>query len=1218
MIKKLVDWVRRKIVLSFLGVLALALIVWIEGPLFAWAGSAPLESGTSRWIVIAILFLLWALYWFVRWLRVRLANVTFTRVVAEGAQDAAPGKEQSDADVSALRKRFEEAMAILRKSRVKGRFGSQYVYQLPWYMFVGAPGTGKTTALTHSGLKFPLSTQLGDQAVGGVGGTRNCDWWFTDQAVLIDTAGRYTTQDSQAAVDSGAWLGFLRLLKRYRRRQPLNGVLVAISLSDLALLSETERQAHARAIRKRIRELHDELGVRIPVYVLFTKADLIAGFVEFFDNLGREEREQVWGMTFPLDEGKDDGGAVAAFAPEFDALLTRLNDRMLERVHQEPDIQRRRLIYGFPQQIASLRDVAGEFLNEIFRPSRLEARPLLRGVYLTSGTQDGTPIDRLLGAMASSFGLQRQAVTAFSGTGRSYFLNRLVREVVFGEASLVSLDPKVEARARWTHRAAYAACFLVLLLLGGFWTASYVGNRDLIAQVHGEAQHYDTQYAALLKRGPQDTDLQAVLPALGTLRTMRGGYDARQQATPISLTFGLYQGNKLTTAAIDGYYRALNALLLPRLLARLEVEMQKNLDKPDFLYQALKVYLILGRQGPLDRALVKQWMQADFNATYPGDDQAETRAALMQHVDALLQRPPSPVPLNGPLVAQVRQILTREPIAEYSYNRLLRTARLRDLPEWTVADNAGPEAGRVFELRSGHSLNTGVPGVFTWSGYHTQFLPMLPQVTQDVTEDSWVLGREKRGVAATLAAVSKLRRDVLGLYLDDYTRHWDALIADVTIKPFGNLQEGLTELFALSGPTSPLRELLTNIDQQTQLSRTGATGKAAAQAEAKAAKVGQKVAGFGAFKAREGLTLEQTELEQAIEEGLGGTPGAGGKPVDPAVRVDEHFRQIHNFVNGVKGQPAPMEVAIQKIQALYQNFNQVANAPNQGQALLGLVGGGGAGGGGAAGGAAAQLQDLAKDLPKPIAAMLQTVSASSSSVTASGASQQLSDAWRSKVLPLCNAAFNRYPFVRSSSADVPPDDFAHLLGPGGLIDTFFNDNLKPFVDTTQTPWRWQSADHAKLGLSPGALSEFERAALIRDSLFATGNTVQVRFQLVPVSLDPGLKEVSVTVGGQTLTYNHGPTQAMAFQWPGAGGQTHVVVTMVPLNGQESDLGPFDDAWAMLRLLDASRVIPSGQPDKFQIVFSSPAGQATFELNASSVRNVFTLSALRSFRCPARL
>ena len=129
-----------------------------------------------------------------------------------------------------------------------------------------------------------------------------CDWWFTESAVLIDTAGRYTTQDSDAAVDKAGWLAFLGLLRRTRARQPLNGVLVAIGLSDIATASSAERLAHARAIRRRVHEIYDQLGLRVPVYALFTKADLIAGFTEFFDDLDRERRGQVWGITFPLNK----------------------------------------------------------------------------------------------------------------------------------------------------------------------------------------------------------------------------------------------------------------------------------------------------------------------------------------------------------------------------------------------------------------------------------------------------------------------------------------------------------------------------------------------------------------------------------------------------------------------------------------------------------------------------------------------------------------------------------------------------------------------------------------------------------------------------------------------------------------------------------------------------------------------------------------------------
>ncbi len=131
------------------------------------------------------------------------------------------------AELGDLRDKLRQALVKLRKSKP----GRKHLYELPWYVMIGPPGAGKTTAIVNSGLQFPLADDMGKGAIGGVGGTRNCDWWFTENAVLIDTAGRYTTQESDAVHDNGAWLGFLNLLKKHRSRQPINGAIVAISLS---------------------------------------------------------------------------------------------------------------------------------------------------------------------------------------------------------------------------------------------------------------------------------------------------------------------------------------------------------------------------------------------------------------------------------------------------------------------------------------------------------------------------------------------------------------------------------------------------------------------------------------------------------------------------------------------------------------------------------------------------------------------------------------------------------------------------------------------------------------------------------------------------------------------------------------------------------------------------------------------------------------------------
>ncbi len=189
--------------------------------------------------------------------------------------------------------------------------------------------------------------------------------------------------------------------------------------------------------------------MRFPIYLMLTKLDLVPGFMEFFDALSKEERAQVWGMTFALDDGKSAEGPLQDFQKEFSALEQRLNERLVERLQQERDPARRDLIYGFPQQFAALRQTLQGFLDGVFKPNAFEERALLRGVYFTSGTQEGSPIDRLIGSMAQSMNLDRQQLARQTGTGRSYFIERLFTAVAFAEQGLMGVDPKVERRRKW-------------------------------------------------------------------------------------------------------------------------------------------------------------------------------------------------------------------------------------------------------------------------------------------------------------------------------------------------------------------------------------------------------------------------------------------------------------------------------------------------------------------------------------------------------------------------------------------------------------------------------------------------------------------------------------------------------------------------------------------------------------------------------------------------
>lgn len=362
---------------------------------------------------------------------------------------------------------------------------------------------------------------------------------------MIDTAGRYTTQESDAEADNQGWLNFLALLKKHRKRQPINGAIVAISLSDLSMQDEVTQASHARAIRRRLQELRDRLGVRFPVYVIFTKADLIAGFTEFFDNLGKEAREQVWGFTLPLEKGRSNTSPVAAFDDEFSALLTQLNAQSLERLQQETDHQRRSLIAGFAGQVASVRQVARDFLSAMFEDNKFEHRHMLRGVYFASGTQEGTPIDRLMMGMARTFGIGRQAIGSGKGTGRSYFLTRLFEGVIFREAGLVSADDKVERRYKIARAVAIAATVIAAIAAGSFWLRSFLGNQALIAETAERMNAYEAAAAVIPPSPLSDSDIASTVPALNVLRTLPRNTLVNASGPAGNMGYGLYQGRVL-------------------------------------------------------------------------------------------------------------------------------------------------------------------------------------------------------------------------------------------------------------------------------------------------------------------------------------------------------------------------------------------------------------------------------------------------------------------------------------------------------------------------------------------------------------------------------------------------------------------------------------------------------------------------------------------------
>jgi type VI secretion system protein ImpL len=1028
---------------------------------------------------------------------------------------------------------------------------------------------------------------MGQGAVAGVGGTRLCDWWFTEDAVLIDTAGRYTTQDSDAVVDRAGWTAFLDLIKRTRTRQPLNGVIVAIALSEIGPATRDERLAHARAIRRRVKELEERLAVRLPVYAVFTKADLVAGFTEFFDDLDRDKRAQVWGATLPLAGAE---GTVGGVASEFGTLIERLNTRLFDRLQAERSPERRALIAGFPAQVASLELPLTEFLQEAFGGSRLDPAPMLRGFYFTSGTQEGTPFDRLTGVLARSFGIdQRRAPTLRPAEGRSYFLARLVKEVILGEAMLVSEKPGAARQRLLWRGAGFALPALALLVAGGLlWHSDSDSRRD-IDEMNTALAVYAKTAAGLPLDPVADADLSRILPLLDQARALPHGYDRGKDDGFLWIQFGLSQRGKLAAGARAVYRHALERVLLPRLIWRLEEQMRGAIDRPDYLYEATRVYLMLGAAGPLDRDLVRTWMALDWQATYPGAVMAPAREELSRHLNALFGNRLPQIPLDGALLAAARTTFSRVPLASRVYTRIASSGAAQAIQQWRPADVLGPAGVRVFIRASGKPLADGVPGFYTIEGFHKVLLPALGDATKQIASESWVLGSRSE-IAPNSAEANRLERDVIELYDKEYAKRWDAMLGDLNLVPLRTLEQAAQDLYILGSPQSPIRDLLVAIARQLTLSQP----PPAPPSEA-------------AKSTAEGLAKQLAPDAAGRLKPLLGMQSPGPPPEPPGKKIDDRYRALRDFVG--TGPGAPIDQVLKVIDGLHQQLT--LHATPGAPAPAGPIGGD----------SVQLLRDEAQRDPPPIDRWLEAMAVSANALISGRTRQQAKDAWNapgSGPASLCQKAVNgRYPFVPGAPIDIPMDDFTRLFSPGGLIDGFFNTQLRPYVDTSgDGSWKPHPVDGMPAPVAPADLTQFQKAAVIRELFFAAGgNSPAVRFDITPVDLDAAATQVTLDIGGTTVIYAHGPQRATQITWPGQAATSSVRLVFDPPPSTGTRVFQASGAWALFRLFEQGTLKRSEWADRYELTFATGDRRARFEIRAGSVINPFMPGLLAGFQCP---
>ncbi len=1118
------------------------------------------------WWVRISLFVLVALVWgLLAFLRMRKARKASAEIAAALQPDAGDVEGAQQAD------RMKAALAGLKSAAGNKR---DYLYSRPWYVIIGPPGSGKTTALLNSGLRFPFA----EQALKGVGGTRNLDFWFADEAALIDTAGRYTSQDSDAATDARAWQNFLGLLKKNRPLQPINGIIVAIGIDELIKGDRVAIDAHAAAVRRRLSEVRKSLEVAAPVYVLLTKADLMAGFVEFYDDLDVEGRRAVLGRTFEFNQGRV---GIDRLTDAFDEVSQAVADRQAKRLAEEPDLNRRSLILGFPAQLSTLRPRLMRFLEGAFVAGD-EPSGVLRGFYLTSGVQEGAPLDRLLSGMAEVYDQPRASAQS---SGRAYFLNRLLGEVMFPEAGLVQMDPKARRRQQTQLTAAVATIAGLSLVLLALWGVSFFGNRsfqsELLAKSTEARSLIKERNVDLLKVAATDSDLEQALGVLDALRALPQGYAVQKAGgPPLTMRFGLFQWGHAEKARL-AYLEGLRRILLPRLLLRLEAAMKENIANPIAVYEPLKVYLMLGGKKPgggVDAPVVRNWANADWAAVaLPGADRADLRRRLASHLDALLEDgdmtsvwPNRTAPLDNNIVTAARAAVQTMSVADRAYAILRQNALSAGGAAWSATEKIGSGDSPAFA--NGQAvLALQVPFFFTRNGYEKAYQPGLLTVQRDIENDLWVLADDAK-TDSVRQQIGEVRPGVAKRYAEDYIAAWDGVIKTMQPAPF--FSSDLAAYGAFVKDPSPWKMILLAVRENT----TFIGGSSAAKSMI-AAKVTSKLGSAAQLVPTSSVSIDAASL------------------------ITEHFKELHAYVGDGKA-PAGIDTFVAAVKSAGQAViaARSAGATGAGDALQAAMAS-----------ANAAVSTAGAAAPGVLKAFVNQTSAGGTAAQTTAAQGVVTEAYANVVAPACKGATqDKYPFFATSAQDAGVVDTLNVFATNGTLDAFVRQRLMPLLDTSGPVWRWKSDVAMAAAFDPGSADSFAKAGQVRD-LLAAG----VPYKISVETMGPAVDTVEFSAGGTTARFDASTRDPQAMLWSAQSGAPEARVSLFK-GADKLDQIKTEGSWAVFRLIDKASRRQNAGPTSFLVTFGEGDRATTLRLALTTEQNPFARGGVWTFRCPVNL
>lgn len=991
---------------------------------------------------------------------------------------------------------------LKQQSKKKTRWSSlncskNYLYEKNWTLVIGTQHSGKTTFLQQADLNI---------VHGNTEDNPECSIWFNQNGIFIELPSL-----SLNHIDGHTHINpFLHALKIYRKKKPFDNILLTIDM--YTFIHEYDRYVHyLEILKEQLKKiLSPYCSQPVQLYIVFTHMDKVAGFCDYFSAFSTQHTTQALGYL--LDDYYAKKQLMEQHEKKYDRLLTRLHENLISLLHKTRNNLTRYLIREFPQQLDSLRNIIQNSISHLADVN--ESMVKVRGVFFTSACQSGVCVDRITLSVSQTYQLALSNHFPQAARTQPYFIKGVINMMT---QNYYSEDTRF-ARYRREHKQIAYAGYIIAGMLLFFMGFSY----------RNSIQHLDITASALqqYQQLAQEENLTSLIPELHYLAT------ARHTINKVNPWFIPFRNLDKTKRWVNTQYdKALSEQFLPQIAHKIET-LLLNEHNPAEQYNALKAYLMLGEPQYLDMTYLKNWLHRVFNLA----SEKELTLSLLQ---------PFPgITLDQQIIDQVRNNLNSLPIQYLTY------MIIKSIPnQWIPINN---------DAFTFSGSEKGIPYFYTRNGFEKEYGEQIPQITQHIMQDSWILNHSITETAA-------VQEQVNTLYIADYLNWWRLFIYHTQPKSFNNWDEAAAYFTLLTHETaekkiSPLRQMLIFIQSNTQpFSHPNAT-----------------------------QTLFNEHIAAPMEA-LNNISRNSLEPAEPILNALSHYFTMVATHND-------------KSVIAFNTATQKFMHPEQQGAL-------------------SQLFQIAKTMPEPAGQWLTSIASHSWLLILSETKNYINQAWKNQILPEYTQKIQgRFPFDAHAELDVSLDDFSHFFNAYGTLQSFFENYLKPFLNIDKAQWSPKKINDFALPFQDEIILDFERANVIQAMFFPhnmhKSDTIpNIRFSIQAMELQPIVASVTLNIHGETLLASQVSKNLQYFNWPGDYTHLPVTLSIQSITGEKFETTEYG-LWAIFKLLTHANIQSTGPDSRaLDVIFDLNGNAAEYLFRTVNPVNPFTPDVIQTFQLP---